>query len=321
MDYYNSVISIELDLSGIITEIKSSKLESLEIKLKTSAVHLFKGSAYQLFYDHLSKIINNELTLGFTGKLTNDEFAFVYMLKHPESISLFAILVDEDMSSLFDEMTNMNTEQVKTIRTLYQKLSRFKEPEDLLEEMMNINNELINAKKELDYKNKELFKLNNELQHLNYIDFLTKLPNRRKFFKDIYNKVEDSGYHLTMTDFNNFKLINDTFGHQKGDELLIYFAKHMNKLIEPYKGKLYRLGGDEFAILIKDDIEVDVQELFRQIDIKLLFFHDDISMSYGVVTVNNLNVNKAHRAEIKMHEADQLLFTMKQNYYDSHIKR
>lgn len=90
-----------------------------------------------------------------------------------------------------------------------------------------------------------------------YYDFLTKLKNRHSFYHDIDGK-NPSQYSIFFIDLNKFKVINDTYGHQIGDEILIGVA---GKLRETFDTELlYRFGGDEFiAILptIGDEILID----------------------------------------------------------------
>ncbi|MGP1580955.1 MAG: EAL domain-containing protein [Wolinella sp.] len=81
-------------------------------------------------------------------------------------------------------------------------------------------------------------------------DLLTGLPNKSRLAQDL----EGGSNHarcLFFIDINQFRTVNDTFGEQAGDELLIEFVRRMEILIPPGSG-LYRLGGDEFAILIDE---------------------------------------------------------------------
>lgn len=92
-------------------------------------------------------------------------------------------------------------------------------------------------------------------QMANY-DALTNLPNRRKLMRDCleamsYDKRHASGGFLLFFDLDNFKALNDSMGHQSGDELLVEVGKALQK--EPLtRNKSYRYGGDEFIILLSD---------------------------------------------------------------------
>lgn len=100
----------------------------------------------------------------------------------------------------------------------------------------------------------ELRQSEEHLFSLAYIDQLTNIPNRRKFIED-YNSIEKevsagrlAGF-VALFDLDNFKSINDTYGHNTGDIMLRRLTEYISEITE-FKGKLYRLGGDEFVIMI-----------------------------------------------------------------------
>ncbi len=78
-------------------------------------------------------------------------------------------------------------------------------------------------------------------------DFLTQMPNRKKIMEDINQAITSlAPYGLIMLDVDRFKLINDTYGHKVGDEIIIGVGERLKKL----SGKdvtFARLGGDEFC--------------------------------------------------------------------------
>ncbi len=91
------------------------------------------------------------------------------------------------------------------------------------------------------------------LEHLAFLDTLTGIPNRRKFLED-FAAIEKqiSGGKLTgilcIMDLDNFKSVNDTYGHNTGDLMLKEFVNYCIGLIDG-KGTFYRLGGDEFLMV------------------------------------------------------------------------
>jgi len=97
-------------------------------------------------------------------------------------------------------------------------------------------------------------------------DYLTKIPNRRYFFEEArksLKKIElDNGNGaLAMLDIDHFKAINDTYGHDAGDEVLkglsICFSKYFKKYL------VARLGGEEFAVFFAD---TDKQEALKKLE-------------------------------------------------------
>lgn len=95
-----------------------------------------------------------------------------------------------------------------------------------------------------------------KLKHLAFHDKLTGLGNRDLFNIDVenifINREKDSPYAaLFFLDLDGFKQVNDTFGHDFGDKLLIHTAKRIRGSLRE-SDLIYRFGGDEFVILISD---------------------------------------------------------------------
>ncbi|MBW4082071.1 diguanylate cyclase [Paenibacillus sp. S150] len=88
-----------------------------------------------------------------------------------------------------------------------------------------------------------------ELLHQATVDDLTGLYNRRHFMRLVQNYPvqEEAGLALLLFDIDDFKLINDTYGHLAGDQALVDFS---GKILEVYKnnGIAGRVGGEEFAV-------------------------------------------------------------------------
>lgn len=130
-----------------------------------------------------------------------------------------------------------------------------------------------------------------EISYLSYHDHLTGLYNRRFYEEEL--KRLDTKRNLPMTvvmcDVNGLKLINDTFGHIMGDELLKKVAKVITKGCRT-DDIIARLGGDEFAIILPKMDGFETQQIINRITDLLLgervgFL--DISISFGYVTKNN----------------------------------
>lgn len=90
------------------------------------------------------------------------------------------------------------------------------------------------------------------------IDYLTGLINRRGFY-EVWKKLpEDMLTHCVYIDIDNFKLVNDIYGHARGDELLVYVARILSN--EFPQQVVVRMGGDEFVIVCEGSTEENILE-------------------------------------------------------------
>ncbi len=94
-----------------------------------------------------------------------------------------------------------------------------------------------------------------KIQHLAFYDPLTRLPNRQLLMDRLHAALNDPARPregaLMFIDLDNFKVLNDTLGHQKGDMLLQLVAERLRSCVA--KGDtVARLGGDEFVILLEN---------------------------------------------------------------------
>ena len=97
---------------------------------------------------------------------------------------------------------------------------------------------------------KRLKKDEEELDRAAYTDQLTGCLNRRGLLRELAMKSEmGKNFYLIFLDLDNFKQINDTLGHEAGDELLCEVATMWNNIPSKFPFTVCRLGGDEFAII------------------------------------------------------------------------
>lgn len=95
-----------------------------------------------------------------------------------------------------------------------------------------------------------------EIQHLAFYDPLTQLPNRRLLLDRLQQAIASSARSdrtgaLLFLDLDNFKMLNDTLGHDKGDLLLQQVAHRLAGCVRE-GDSIARLGGDEFVLVLKD---------------------------------------------------------------------
>ena len=138
----------------------------------------------------------------------------------------------------------------------------------------------------------------NELKHTTFRalhDHLTNIPNRSYFVSKLDELLElEEEFYLLFIDLDRFKEVNDTLGHNVGDEILVTVAKRFENIIGQYDGFVARLGGDEFAILIQKGDEALICKIAQDIidsskePYSNGYFIDYLSASIGIVK-NSLN--------------------------------
>ncbi|WKY47975.1 diguanylate cyclase [Eubacteriaceae bacterium ES3] len=128
----------------------------------------------------------------------------------------------------------------------------------------------------------------NRILYLSYHDYLTGLHNRRYFDQRLseMDSMENYPISLVIADVNGLKMVNDSFGHGVGDELLIRAAELMKKELRPVD-VIARLGGDEFMMILPGVTKEEATELTNRIEkeaAKELIKGIELSISFGIDT-------------------------------------
>ena len=130
-----------------------------------------------------------------------------------------------------------------------------------------------------DIKEKE-----DKLKYLSYHDKLTGLYNRSFFEEELQRLNVERQFPLTliMVDVNGLKLINDTYGHEFGDQILIKAAEILSKELRQ-EDIVVRLGGDEFAMILPQTKKEEAEKIIQRIKTKCSETEtDQISVSLGI---------------------------------------
>lgn len=140
------------------------------------------------------------------------------------------------------------------------------------EELSAVHEELTATEEELRAQLEELRDAQEQIEHIAYYDVLTDLPNRRLFLdKAKVIMADKKDFAVLFLDLDEFKKINDTLGHQYGDELLVTISKKLKTLLSD-NIIISRFGGDEFAILLSnikgyneiEDFVISIMNLFKE---------------------------------------------------------
>lgn len=139
--------------------------------------------------------------------------------------------------------------KVKYAMTVFQDISERKKAEQIFKDY-NRTLEI-----EVLRRTNELEKVNQELSQLANLDGLTQIPNRRRFDDYLAQQWEihrcgNDNLSLLLIDIDYFKLYNDFYGHQAGDDSLIMVAQTMQKTLQRPSDLVARYGGEEFAVIL-----------------------------------------------------------------------
>ena len=165
----------------------------------------------------------------------------------------------------------------------------------------------------------------NIINKLKYYDILTDIPNRKLFINNLENEIikgkdSDVKTAVLFIDLDNFKEINDTLGHDYGDELLKNVAIALKASIK--EGDLVsRVGGDEFFILMKDII--DYSEISNLCEKLLCSLNCEISIAgKSVYTSASIGItvypDDGEETNILLKNADTAMYSAKYNGKDKY---
>lgn len=156
-----------------------------------------------------------------------------------------------------------------------------------------------------------------KLYEMAYQDVLTNLKNRA-WCEKIMQEYEDSHNPVSIIniDLNYFKHVNDTYGHAKGDELLIHFAEIL-KAAFPHPACVGRMGGDEFIVILdyetEGELEAKIQNLNKVVTEWNQKTTEDKQISFASGFASN--ENDMTRSVWKVYEAaDHKMYEYKQKY-------
>ncbi|UBV45314.1 diguanylate cyclase (plasmid) [Deinococcus taeanensis] len=145
-------------------------------------------------------------------------------------------------------------------------------------------------------------------QALAQLDALTQLYNRRKFDEDLSHFTQAT--HILLLDLDHFKYVNDTYGHEMGDEVLKVTAQVVQETMRE-SDRVYRLGGEEFAVLLSSCLPEAAQGVAERVRSNIesrvgarTGLNTPVTVSGGLVEVNG-------DPRTIMRAADALLYTAK----------
>jgi len=215
-------------------------------------------------------------------------------IKHVDEVSKE---IKKDSQTLVEEIEPFDSEEIRKAILKFNK-NIFSKIDKLEEKVKSLQQELDKVYKEL------------------LIDSLTKAYNKKALEKDLneilkIGKQKNLNLVIAIIDFDDFKNINDTYGHLVGDFVLIKLVEIIKRLIGK-EHKLYRFGGDEFILVLKGvdlkEAERIIERIVEKISHTVLKYNErliKISVSMGVTKHKKGDTIKTllQRADDALYEA------------------
>jgi diguanylate cyclase (GGDEF)-like protein len=161
----------------------------------------------------------------------------------------------------------------------------------------------------------ELEESHNRLEHIANIDELTKIMNRQKFNRVIeeeilFAKEGDKSLSIIFFDIDHFKDVNDRYGHDEGDRILVELTTVVKEHIRD-SDFFARWGGEEFVIIIKANVENArhlAEKLRKMIQVHSFGLDRDVTCSFGVTEYDS-----SDSSDTLLKRADKALYTSKES--------
>ena len=172
------------------------------------------------------------------------------------------------------------------------------------------------------YLTVQIKRLVNELTAQSRTDYLTGVHNRRHFLEAGTAELVRAfryKFHLTLVyiDIDDFKHINDSQGHARGDELLADFARAMQQRLRA-GDILGRIGGDEFSILLPhtslEQAKLLLERMHEELEGFVSAFNPRVTLSIGVVVYS---ADKPMTMDQLISEADRSMYSVKKTTKDA----
>ncbi len=229
-----------------------------------------------------------------------------------ESIEQNRVLnrIDYDRNYEFGRIQKKLVSMDKTIRKYYS---------DLENQVEARTNQLKRSLQELENTKHELEQANERLNSISLTDALTGLPNRRaldEYWENLncIGQRTDLRIAVLMIDIDSFKIYNDSFGHQKGDECLVQVGACLKEQFHRKVDFIARYGGEEFIICLGDLDEKGTRDIAGKLNraVENLKIPTESTVLNGYVTIS---IGVAWTQNLKEKTIDDLIREADKNLY------
>lgn len=158
-----------------------------------------------------------------------------------------------------------------------------------------------------------------KLESVSVKDTSTGAYNKKFLEQQLQRMIDEkkcSNTYLAIFDLDNFKNVNDTYGHMAGDSVILKFVDIVNEVIMKYNSYIARFGGDEFVVVFEDISNEMFTHAINTICDKFAsveFKEDNGNIFHCTVSVGNVKITSEYENfERIIHEADKELYKQKQ---------
>ncbi len=239
-------------------------------------------------------VVNKDLEISYLSPNTSKVFGYSDNIPRSEIQEKYLPIGNHDFKKFIKANLNTRESSIEYEYTIRSKSGKFKYF-SIRTSTIKLNEKLVICYIRDVTKDKKYIE---ELKILSYTDQLTKLHNRQFMEEQLIElrKIENYPISIISADLDGLKEVNDSLGHQAGDELLRRFA---NILIESHENydEIFRIGGDEFLILATKTNEATAAKIIKKIDSKISKHNSlpssllKISASVGFSTSDKSNTN------------------------------
>lgn len=166
--------------------------------------------------------------------------------------------------------------------------------------------------------------LESSLKQLALHDQLTGAYNRGYLDKHLTKEIQRSWRYnhplsIVICDIDHFKRVNDTFGHQAGDQVLKEFVNRINRSIRNENDWMARYGGEEFVIVLPETppggcliVAERIRQLIAATPVQFLGQSIAVTVSFGAITIENTSLMEEMDMDVILAKADECLYRAKE---------
>ena len=290
------------DLKSLVTQMYNELLDNIDSQEEPNKEQLV--TYLQNAVMTIQNIDEDELDSVEHAKLA---FTNVYKEIATKTLSSY-----KNTNNTFEKLTKVQKNTVQDCENQFIDLPSMRDKFDEIQNHMS---------QEIERANNVINKLSTqikELENTTNLDSLTKIFNRRAldtYLKNLCDKTElQYELHLLLLDIDDFKQVNDKYGHIAGDKILIFIANLLRKTLRD-GDKVFRYGGEEFIIILNridtNNCQTTAHRILKLISSNQLFYKGEsihVTMSIGSTIYSPKDT-----PEDLINRADKALYKSKNN--------